>query len=194
MSIKFLIGLQNPGSKYALTRHNVGAWFVEAIANNYHVILKTESKLNISATDVIIDNILCKIILPNCFVNQSGIVLQKVCKFYKISAPELLIVHDDLDLTPGTIKIKYGGGHGGHNGLRSIITHLSTVKFYRLRIGIGHPGHKDYVVDYVLSKPSLHDRQMIEQAIAKGLAVLPNIVQENLAIAMNMLHTTAGSK
>ena len=122
-------------------------------------------------------------------MNRSGQAVAALAGFYKISVEQILVVHDELDLSPGTVRLKQGGGNGGHNGLRSITESMGSGNFVRLRIGIGHPGHRDLVTDYVLTKPSQEDRQAIEEAIANAMAVMPEILSGNLERAMHKLHT-----
>lgn len=127
--------------------------------------------------------------MPLSFMNLSGECVRAVCQFYRILPQEVLVAHDDLDLPAGRIRLKTGGGHGGHNGLRDIIAKLGSPDFHRLRIGIGHPGHRDLVLDYVLGKPSQQDRQLIEDAIDRAVTVIPTVITGDFAAAMTTLHT-----
>jgi PTH1 family peptidyl-tRNA hydrolase len=188
MTIKLIIGLRNPGSNYEHTRHNAGGWFVAALAQQYRLSLKIEKKMNSEIADLDSGDVSSKIALPLTFMNHSGQPVRAICQFYKIQVNEILVVHDELDLPPGRIKLKSDGGHGGHNGLRDIIAQLGSAAFHRLRIGIGHPGHRDLVHQYVLNKPSIHDRQLIDEAIERGIAVIPQILSGDLAKAMNQLN------
>jgi PTH1 family peptidyl-tRNA hydrolase len=188
MAIKLIIGLQNPGSAYEHTRHNAGGWFVEALTQQHEATFKLEKKLHATLANFEIKGLPCKTMLPLTFMNHSGLPVREVSHFYRIEAHELLVVHDELDLPAGKLRIKTGGGHGGHNGLRDIISNLNSSDFHRLRIGIGHPGHKDRVLDYVLGKPSAHDRQLIFDAINRGMVVMPMLLTGNLTAAMNLLH------
>lgn len=188
MAIKLIIGLRNPGSAYEQTRHNAGGWFAEALAQRHHASFRIEKKLHAELASFEINNQPCKILLPLTFMNHSGLATRAVSQFYRISPDEILVVHDELDLPAGRIKIKTGGGHGGHNGLRDIITQLGSADFHRLRVGIGHPGHKDLVLNFVLGKPSLEDRQLIFDAIERGLAVMPTALTGNISATMNLLH------
>lgn len=188
MAIKLIVGLHNPGASYAPTRHNVGGWFVEQLAAAYQVGLKADKKRQMALCELTTDGVGCKLALPLTYMNHSGTPVRLVSQFYRIEPHELLVVHDDLDLAPGRIKLKTGGGHGGHNGLRDIIAHLSASEFHRLRIGIGHPGHKDQVLDYVLSKPSAQDRDAVLTAIERGIAVLPQLLAGKLEAVMNLLN------
>ena len=188
MSIKLIVGLQNPGAAYAHTRHNAGGWFADALAQSYKASFKVEKKLHGELAQMDINQYPCKVLLPTVFMNHSGLAVQSTCQFYKIEPHEVLVAHDELDLPAGRIKLKRGGGHGGHNGLRDIISHLGSTDFHRLRVGIGHPGHKDLVLNFVLGKPSQVDRQLIIEAIDRGLAVMPTVLSGSIEIAMSQLN------
>lgn len=188
MPIKLIIGLQNPGSAYEQTRHNAGAWFVEQLSKHYTLPFNTEKKLHTALSTLSLNAHTCKIALPLIFMNQSGLPTRAISQFYRIQADEILVVHDELDLPPGRIKLKTGGGHGGHNGLRDIIAHLNSSAFHRLRIGIGHPGHKEMVLNYVLGKPNQADKEHIFAAIERGMGVLPLLLEGNMTQAMNTLN------
>ncbi|KTD16809.1 aminoacyl-tRNA hydrolase [Legionella jordanis] len=189
MTIKLIIGLRNPGSAYEHTRHNAGGWFATALCHRYEGALKVEKKLHAELANLEIKGHACKVLFPLTFMNHSGLPAREVSQFYRIEANEILVVHDELDLPAGRIKLKTGGGHGGHNGLRDLIAQLGSSNFHRLRIGIGHPGHKDLVLNYVLGKPSPQDRQLIIDAIDRGIAVMPTLLAGNMAAAMNALHS-----
>lgn len=182
------MGLGNPGAEYAATRHNVGAWFVEHVAAHYRQTLRFEAKFQGLTAQVAIGHSKCLLFIPTTYMNDSGQAVAAIMQFYKMTAPEILVAHDELDFNAGQIRIKESGGHGGHNGLRDIIHHLSTDQFYRLRIGIGHPGHKDKVTPYVLGKPSTQDFDQIQTALEEGLASLSDIVDGDLDKAMRFLH------
>ncbi|QDP71857.1 aminoacyl-tRNA hydrolase [Legionella israelensis] len=188
-AIKLIIGLQNPGSAYEHTRHNAGGWFVAALAQHNGLQFKAEKKFHCKLTELNLNHTSCKLVIPLGFMNHSGQPVQALSHFYQIKDHEILVAHDELDLPAGRIKLKTGGGHGGHNGLRDIINKLGSNDFHRLRIGIGHPGHKDLVHSYVLSKPSVHDRQLIVDAIDRGLAVMPTAIGGDMAEAMNQLNS-----
>lgn len=188
MAIKLIIGLQNPGSAYEHTRHNAGGWFVNALALRHGAHFKLEKKMQAELTDLELNGHLSKLVLPTTFMNHSGQPVRAISQFYRIQTEELLVVHDELDLPVGRAKLKKGGGHGGHNGLRDITAHLGSNEFYRLRLGIGHPGHKDLVHQYVLGKPSINDRQLVYDAIDRAIAVIPLILSGDLAKAMNQLN------
>ena len=188
MSIKLIVGLRNPGSTYEHTRHNAGGWFVDALAKHDHVIFKSDKKMQAEWAELRLPQGTCKICLPLTYMNLSGQPVRAVSQFYRIEPSELLVVHDELDLPAGRIKLKTGGGHGGHNGLRDIISQLGSSDFHRLRVGIGHPGHKELVLDYVLGKPPQQERALMLDAIARGIAVVPALVAGDIAVAMNGLN------
>lgn len=188
-AIQLVAGLGNPGAKYEQTRHNAGFWFVDEVARQYNARFKSESKYKSEVARCSIAGNDCRLQKPLDFMNRSGLPVASLAGFYQIPRSSILIVHDDLDLPPGTVKLKKGGGHGGHNGLRDLIPHLGGNDFLRLRIGIGHPGHRDDVVGYVLKNASRDDRTAIEQAIDEAVKVLPDIIAGNLDKAMKELHT-----
>ncbi|GGI85212.1 aminoacyl-tRNA hydrolase [Legionella impletisoli] len=188
MTIKLIVGLRNPGASYAQTRHNAGGWFAEQLANRYNLTFKPEKKLHCELAHLEIDDKTCKIILPLTFMNHSGMPIRAVAQFYRIKPEEILVAHDELDLPAGRIKLKTGGGHGGHNGLRDSIQQLGMNHFHRLRIGIGHPGHKELVLNYVLGKPSAPEREAIFNAIDRAVDEIPTILSGNLAKAMNQIN------
>jgi PTH1 family peptidyl-tRNA hydrolase len=185
MGIQLIIGLRNPGDNYAKTRHNAGEWFINSLASDENLSFKVDKKF---FADVALWQD-ARLILPNLYMNQSGKVVAAISQFYKIKPEEMLVVHDELDLPPGQIKLKKDGGHGGHNGLRDIIQHLGSKSFQRLRIGIGHPGHKDDVTNYVLGKPSNIDKIAILHAIDRAKDIIPCLVAGDIEKAMHQLHT-----
>ena len=187
--IQLIVGLGNPGPEYTKTRHNVGAWFVEALANQENEMLRMETKFRGSAVKLNSFANPCWLLIPNTYMNESGQSIISLALFYKIPPESILVVHDELDFPPGTIRIKEGGGHGGHNGLRDVARHLKTNDFYRLRIGIGHPGDRDRVTPYVLGVPSRSDRQCIETSIEEGLRVVPSLIEGEMQKAFRLLHS-----
>lgn len=189
MSIKIIVGLRNPGSSYAQTRHNAGAWLVETLAQSKQLHFKSDKKLGGDWVRFDLGDLHSMLFMPLSFMNLSGAGVRSVCQFYDILPHEILVVHDELDLPAGDVRLKTGGGHGGHNGLRDIIQQLSTRDFHRLRIGIGHPGHRDLVTDYVLSKPSQVDKEKILTAISRVTNEISTILNGNLTLAMTKLHT-----
>lgn len=188
MAIKLIIGLQNPGPTYELTRHNAGGWFTKKLAQHYNSSFKLEKKLQAELAEIELNDYRGKLVLPLTFMNHSGLPVRLISQFYRVQPEEILIIHDELDLPPGCARLKTGGGHGGHNGLRDIVAQLGTPLFHRLRVGIGHPGHKDQVHQYVLSKPSVHDRQLIDEAINRGIDIMPLVLSGDLSRAMNQLN------
>ena len=188
-TIQLIAGLGNPGAKYEDTRHNVGFWFVDELARSKGCSLRHESKFQGEVGKVSINGHTVWLIKPMTYMNLSGQAVSALAKYYKLSVDNLLVVHDELDLEPGTVRLKQGGGHGGHNGLRDLISHFSSKEFYRLRIGIGHPGSAAEVSNYVLSNPSSSDKQLLEDAVVNCMPVLPQIVQGEMQKAMNHLHS-----
>jgi peptidyl-tRNA hydrolase, PTH1 family len=187
--IHLIIGLGNPGAEYAATRHNAGAWLVEALANNQHQTLRADNKFfGLTATAQFADHD-CRLLIPTTFMNHSGLAAKALSNFYRIAPENILVVHDELDLPVGTARLKQSGGDGGHNGLRDITAQLGTNNYWRLRIGISHPGDRNRVLDYVLNKPSRADHKIIMETIDNCLAVLPEMVLGEQQKAMQKLHT-----
>ncbi len=189
--IRLIVGLGNPGDEYANTRHNAGAWFAEKISHQFQISLKREAKFKSLCGSFLFQDEKIHIIIPETFMNHSGQAVKLISDFYKIQPPQILIAHDDLDLSIGDTRIKYAGGHGGHNGLRDIIAHLHTHDFYRLRIGIAHPGVREKVLDYVLERPSKSDRKIIDENIDQAAGVLDYLLSGQNEKAMQLLHTKA---
>jgi PTH1 family peptidyl-tRNA hydrolase len=188
-AIKLIVGLANPGSEYVSTRHNAGGWFVELLAQQAGTSLRIESKFHGLVAKILVDGKPCWLLEPTTYMNESGRSISALMRFYKITPQEVLVAHDELDFEPGIIRLKEGGGHGGHNGLRDTIASLGTKDFYRMRIGIGHPGHKDKVSPYVLGRPSSSDRAKIDQSINDGLRVVDDLVNGELQKACRYLHS-----
>tara|TARA_R110002167_G_scaffold32335_1_gene105146 strand:- start:258 stop:830 length:573 start_codon:yes stop_codon:yes gene_type:complete len=186
--IKLIVGLGNPGNQYALTRHNAGLWFLNELADSYNLTLRTESKFGGEIARIQTPQFDTFLLFPTSFMNLSGHAVQKVAQFYKISPEEILVAHDELDLDCGTARLKLGGGHGGHNGLRDIHAQLGTKDYYRLRIGIDHPGNKNQVSNYVLSNPSIDQKNKIQFAIDDALRETDFILSGDIQKAMNHLH------
>lgn len=188
-SIQLIVGLGNPGEEYAATRHNVGAWFVEQIAGAAHVQFRTENKLFGRLANIEIQGQRCWLLLPLTYMNVSGKSVRAVSQYYQIPPEAILVAHDELDFDVGTIRLKQGGGHGGHNGLRDIIQQLQTDSFNRLRIGIGHPGQRSAVHGYVLSRPSAEDKSSILQTITRAETILPELLAGQMQKAIQTLHS-----
>ncbi len=191
MTIQLIVGLGNPGNEYAATRHNVGYWFVEKLCEQARANLSPETKFKGLTANASLSGHSFRVLQPTTYMNRSGEATQAISNFYKIKPEEILVIHDELDLPVGTARLKLDGGHGGHNGLRDIIARLGTNQFYRLRLGIGHPGNRDEVHDYVLHRPSLSDKEKIIEAIDLALIALPDVVAGKIEKAMNYLHTAA---
>ncbi len=189
-SIGLIAGLGNPGADYAATRHNAGFWFVDALAAAHGASLRAEAKFHGELGRAAVGGHDVWLLKPTTFMNHSGQAVAAVARYYKLAPEQILVAHDDLDLPVGTARLKRGGGHGGHNGLRDIINHLGSRDFLRLRLGIHHPGDSKAVVDYVLGRPSAADREAIEDAIARALEVMPLVVSGDLERAMNRLHSS----
>jgi PTH1 family peptidyl-tRNA hydrolase len=188
--IQLIVGLGNPGPQYERTRHNAGFWFVEAIARRHGGSFKSESKFHGEACKVHLEGKELWLLKPMSFMNKSGQAIAALARFYKIPPEGILVAHDELDLSPGDIRLKSGGGHGGHNGLRDTIDRLGGSRdFQRLRIGIGHPGHSSQVTGYVLGKAPADEQREMEDAIDRALDVLPLAISGELQKAMNRLHS-----
>ena len=187
--IKLIVGLGNPGREYAETRHNAGALFVEALARKQASPLKADSKFAGLSTRINLDGNDIRLLIPTTYMNRSGQAVAAISNFYKIATEEILVAHDELDIDIGTARFKQGGGHGGHNGLRDIISRCGGNNFHRLRIGIGHPGSADQVTGYVLTKAPQAEQQKILNCIDEAIHALPDAVTGNWAKAMNYLHT-----
>ena len=187
--IKMIVGLGNPGSEYEQTRHNAGFWFIDELAWQYKATLKEEKKFFGSVARISISGSDLWLLKPATFMNRSGQAVAALAQFYKIRPEEILVVHDELDIPCGRIKFKLGGGNGGHNGLKDIQARLGTPDFYRLRLGIDHPGDRNLVVGYVLNKPSPEHRQQIDEAINKSLKAVPILLAGEWEEAVRFLHS-----
>lgn len=188
--IKLIVGLGNPGSEYSETRHNAGFWFLDLLADNYHCHFTNESRFHGESARINSAGIDCRLLKPMTFMNESGRSVQAMMDYFKIEASELMVVHDEIDLHAGSVKLKQGGGHGGHNGLRDIIATTGEKNFSRLRIGVGHPGRKDSVSPHVLGRPGKADRELIESAIAEALKIIPVVFDDDMQSAMQQLHSS----
>ncbi|MBN1379826.1 MAG: aminoacyl-tRNA hydrolase [Gammaproteobacteria bacterium] len=186
--LELIVGLGNPGDQYAKTRHNAGFWLLDRIASRFNLDFRHQSKFRGDYAELIYADRKIALLKPTTFMNLSGQSVAAVAKFYKIPVNHILIVHDDLDLPVGGVKLKLGGGHGGHNGLRDMVA-LGSKDFWRLRIGIDHPGDRDDVVDYVLKNPSKADRQVIDAVLDRCMDVMELILDGEMEKAMHQLHT-----
>ncbi len=196
--IKLIVGLGNPGKAYQATRHNAGVWFVHALASYFSVNFNLEPKFQGMISRVQIKDkdqdkdLDFKLLLPMTFMNLSGQSVRAVANFYKILPQEILIIHDEIDLKPGTLKLKFSGGDGGQKGVRSVISDLGTQDFWRLRLGVGHPGintgYKDLVADYVLHAPSKHEYLDIQEKINSAVSDFKLVLEDKMDLFMNRQH------
>lgn len=188
--LRLIVGLGNPGREYAATRHNAGVWFVEQLATRLSANLDAQTKFHALVTKGE-----PRLVVPQTFMNRSGLAVGTLARFYRIAPAEILVAHDELDLKPGSVKIKHGGGFAGHNGLKDIAAALGTGEFWRLRIGIGHPRDgalsEQEVADYVLRPPAAIEQSPIDDALARAFQIWPRLAAGEMERAMHELHTRA---
>ena len=187
--IRLIVGLGNPGADYVDTRHNAGFWLIDDIAAERGLSFRFEKRFNADECKFRADGRDVFLQKPQTFMNRSGQAVAALARYYKIKPEQILVIHDELDLPPGTNRIKQAGGHGGHNGLRDIVNHLGSRDFFRIRVGIGHPGDASQVIDYVLHKPSVAELSAIQSANRDTLAVMPLVIEGRIDKAMQALHT-----
>lgn len=185
--LSLIVGLGNPGSEYAQTRHNAGFWYVQQLADQYRISLKNDPRFFGISGRGTIEGQEVRLLLPTTFMNRSGQSVAPFVKFFQIPVQQILIAHDELDMPAGTIRLKTGGGHGGHNGLRDIVPHIGA-DFHRLRIGIGHPGSREKVTGHVLGKAPQAEQNLLDQAIEQALQQTHLLVNGDVAKAMNQLN------
>lgn len=188
--IRLFVGLGNPGPEYEQTRHNAGFWWLEALARELKVNLTVDKSYHGLVARTSINGQSVWLLAPQTFMNLSGKSVAALANFFKIPPQEILVAHDDLDITPGEAKLKLGGSHAGHNGLRDIHAQLGTDQYWRLRLGVGHPGNKAEVVHWVLKKPMLDHRIAIDQAIDRALKALPQFLSGDMEQATRLVHTS----
>ena len=188
--IRLFVGLGNPGPEYEQTRHNAGFWWLEAAARELKVSLTPDKNFHGRVARTSVNGQSVWLLAPQTFMNLSGKSVAALANFFKIMPQEILVAHDDLDIAPGEAKLKLGGSHAGHNGLRDIHAQLGTDQYWRLRLGIGHPGNKAEVLHWVLKKPSLDHRIAIDQAIDRTLKALPDFLSGNTEQATRLVHTS----
>ncbi len=196
-AIRLIVGLGNVGAQYEATRHNAGFWFVDALAHRWRARLARESKFHGEVAKASIDGAPCWLLEPGTWMNRSGRAVAALANFYRIAPEEILVVHDELDLMPGHSKMKQGGGHAGHNGLKDVQAALGSPMFWRLRIGIGHPrtlNLNQAVEDFVLHPPGRDDLAAIESEIERALAIVPDCVAGRIDAALRKLHSRPGPK
>jgi PTH1 family peptidyl-tRNA hydrolase len=187
--ILLIVGLANPGAEYEQTRHNAGAWFVSALADDANISLRHNPKFQGLHGIAKIQGHDCHLLIPSTYMNLSGQAIQALAHYYKIPSTAILVAHDELDLPTGTVRLKFDGGHGGHNGLRDTISNVNSKQFYRLRIGIGRPNNTNDVVDYVLAPPKKSERSEIDNALQNAKGILPFVMDGEFQKAMQFLHT-----
>lgn len=188
-SIRLIVGLGNPGRDYETTRHNAGFWWVDELARTGQMSFRSESKFYGLLARGVVSGHEVFLLKPQSFMNLSGRAVGAVAQFYKVLPQEILVVHDELDLQPGVARLKMGGGHGGHNGLKDIIAQLGTRDFWRLRLGIGRPVERTEVVNYVLNDPRRDERELIDEAIQQSLNIAPLLIEGKAEAAMLKLHS-----
>jgi PTH1 family peptidyl-tRNA hydrolase len=188
--IKLFVGLGNPGPEYEATRHNAGFWWIDALARELKANLVMDRGYHGFVARTTVDGKTVWLLQPQTFMNVSGKSVAALARFFKIMPDEILVAHDEMDIAPGEAKLKRGGGHAGHNGLRDIHAQLGSPDYWRLRIGVGHPGVKSEVVNWVLKKPSADDRIAIEQTLDRSLKALPHFLSGDMDKATLMVHTS----
>lgn len=186
--IRMIVGLGNPGPEYEPTRHNAGFWLADLLAERHGGVFRAERKFGADLASIRVDGADVLLLKPQSFMNRSGGAVQAAAAYLKIPVEQILVAHDDLDLPPGDVRLKQGGGHGGHNGLRNMVAHLGPG-FWRLRLGIGHPGNRAEVIDYVLQRPSLEDDLLIRAAVSDAADVMPILLGGGEQPAMHKLHS-----
>lgn len=187
--IKLFVGLGNPGPEYDATRHNAGFWWIDELARELKVSLQPEKSYFGFAARCMVDGQPRWLLQPQTFMNKSGQSVAALARFFKIQPNEILVAHDELDVVPGQAKLKLGGSHAGHNGLRDIHSQLGSPDYWRLRIGVGHPGSKEEVVNWVLKKPSKEHREGIEEALSRATKALPQLMAGDMEKATVLIHT-----
>jgi len=185
--LQLVVGLGNPGPEHAHTRHNAGFWFVDELARRHDGRLKPERRCNAEAGRITIGEASLWLLKPMGFMNRSGLAVRAFCDYLALATDRVLVVYDELDLPAGVARLKFAGGAGGHNGLKDVIAHLGD-QFWRLRIGIGHPGNRDEVIDYVLRRASAVDERLMRESVELAVAEFPRLLNEGAEKMMNRLH------
>jgi peptidyl-tRNA hydrolase, PTH1 family len=191
LPLRIIVGLGNPGPEHQVTRHNAGFWFVDLLARRHGGEFRDYRKYSGETARVSIADREVMLLKPTTYMNRSGLSIRQVSDFFKIAPEEILVVHDELDLPVGTVRLKQGGGHGGHNGLRDAIAHIGE-NFWRLRLGIGHPGNKAEVIDYVLTRAPRTEEDLILETISTSADVMPLLIEQGAERAMTRLHSRVG--
>ncbi len=191
LPLRIIVGLGNPGPEHQVTRHNAGFWFVDLLARTHGGEFRDYRKYSGELAKVTVAGQELMLLKPTTYMNRSGIAIRQLSDFFKVPPAQILVAHDELDLSVGTVRLKHGGGHGGHNGLRDAITHIGE-DFWRLRIGIGHPGNKADVLDYVLNRAPRIEEEMILDSVNFAAECLPILLEQGAERAMTKLHSRAG--
>ena len=191
LPLRIVVGLGNPGPEHQLTRHNAGFWFVDLLARrfggefrDYRKYSGETARITIGAQDLIL-------VKPTTYMNRSGLAVRQLSDFFKVGPEEILVAHDELDIPVGAVRLKHGGGHGGHNGLRDTIAHMGD-NFWRLRLGVGHPGNKSEVIDYVLTRAPRAEEDMIMGAVSAAADAMPLLIEQGAERVMSKLHSRTG--
>ena len=193
LPLRLIVGLGNPGPEHQATRHNAGFWFLDALARRHAGEFRDYRKYSGETARVSIGGEEIVLLKPTTYMNRSGLSIRQLSEFYKIAADDILVAHDELDLPVGSVRLKHGGGHGGHNGLRDTIAHIGEG-FWRLRLGIGHPGTKTDVIDYVLTRAPRSEEDLIMDAVNLSADSMPLLIEQGAERAMTKLHSRAGAK
>jgi PTH1 family peptidyl-tRNA hydrolase len=191
LSLRIIVGLGNPGPEHLMTRHNAGFWFVDLLARQYSGEFRDYRKYSGETAKVQIGDQEIMLLKPTTYMNRSGLSVRQLSDFFKVPPEEILVAHDELDLPVGAVRLKQGGGHGGNNGMRDVIAHIGA-DFWRLRFGIGHPGNKAEVIDYVLTRAPRHEEDMILEAISAAAESMPLLLEQGAERAMTRLHSRTG--
>jgi len=191
LPLRVIVGLGNPGPEHLVTRHNAGFWFVDLLARRHGGEFRDYRKYSGETARITVSEREIVLLKPTTYMNRSGLSVRQLSDFYKIAPEEILVAHDELDLPVGSVRLKQGGGHGGHNGLRDTITHVGET-FWRLRLGIGHPGNKAEVIDYVLTRAPRAEEDLILETVSTAADVMPLLLEQGAERAMTRLHSRAG--
>jgi PTH1 family peptidyl-tRNA hydrolase len=191
LPLRIIVGLGNPGPEHQVTRHNAGFWFVDVLAQRHGVEFRDYRKFSGETARISVSGQDIVLLKPTTYMNRSGLSVRQLSEFYKIAPDEILVAHDELDLPVGSVRLKHGGGHGGHNGLRDTIAHIGD-SFWRMRLGIGHPGNKTEVIDYVLTRAPRAEEELILDAVNNAADCIPLILEQGAERAMTKLHNRAG--
>ncbi len=191
LPLRVIVGLGNPGPEHLVTRHNAGFWFVDLLARRHGGEFRDYRKYSGETARITLSEREIVLLKPTTYMNRSGLSVRQLSDFYKIAPEEILVAHDELDLPVGSVRLKQGGGHGGHNGLRDTITHIGET-FWRLRLGIGHPGNKAEVIDYVLTRAPRAEEDLILETVSTAADVMPLLLEQGAERAMTRLHSRAG--